>query len=118
VLDRWSTAGEIEQRCSVKSPRYWRINFNANINSAGTFAFDGSFTGLGLADFLTGKPNNYTQGGPNVIYMSQAYSGLYGQDTWKVTPRFTLTYGMRWEPYFPQILRNGTVYALAADDAD
>jgi hypothetical protein len=91
---------------------YWRINFNANINSAGTYSFDGSNTGLGLADFLTGKTNNYTQGGPNVIYMSQAYSGLYGQDTWKVTPRFTLTYGLRWEPYFPQILRNGTVYAF------
>jgi hypothetical protein len=27
---------------------------------------------------------------------SQNFS-LYGQDTWKVTPRFTLTYGLRWD---------------------
>ena len=28
--------------------------------------------------------------------LSQNFS-LYGQDTWKVTPRFTLTYGLRWD---------------------
>src|SRR6266567_4234865 len=22
---------------------------------------------------------------------------LYGQDTWRITPRFTLTYGLRWD---------------------
>jgi TonB dependent receptor len=28
--------------------------------------------------------------------LSQNFS-LYGQDTWKITPRFTLTYGLRWD---------------------
>jgi hypothetical protein len=36
--------------------------------------------------------NNY-QG--NAL-ISQNFS-LYGQDTWKLTPRFTLTYGLRWD---------------------
>ena len=29
-------------------------------------------------------------------------------DTWKVNQKLTLTYGLRWEPYFPQINRDGT----------
>jgi hypothetical protein len=28
--------------------------------------------------------------------LSQNFS-LYGQDTWKITPRFTMTYGLRWD---------------------
>ena len=26
----------------------------------------------------------------------------YGQDTLRVTPKFTLNYGLRWEVYFPE----------------
>ena len=42
--------------------------------------------------------------------MEQKYLGLYAQDTWRVGPRLTLNYGVRWEPFFPQQLVNGAVY--------
>lgn len=32
----------------------------------------------------------------NVSLLSRNYS-VYGQDTWKVTPRLTMTYGLRWD---------------------
>ena len=27
---------------------------------------------------------------------------FYGQDSWRVSPKFTMTYGLRWEIYFPE----------------
>ena len=91
------------------SGAHWRINFNAKGFSAGDFQFNSQETGLGLADFLAGKPSQLTQVAPNTVYMSQWYLGLYGADTWKVTPRLTLNYGLRWEPFFPQLVRNGVI---------
>ncbi|PYV74128.1 MAG: hypothetical protein DMG96_21070, partial [Acidobacteria bacterium] len=42
--------------------------------------------------------------------MKQSWAGLYGQDTWKVKPRLTMNYGLRWEPFLPQVSTNGKVF--------
>ena len=95
----------------------WRSESNGNVRSPGQFTIDGTVTGMGLADFLLGRmgTNALVQAAPNNLNMQQTYLGLYAQDTWRVGPRLTLNYGVRWEPYFPQQLRNGAVYQFDMD---
>jgi len=60
--------------------------------------------GLGMAGFLLGEVSQFTR------YISHVEDAgerqwryfFYGQDTWRVTPKLTLTYGLRWEIYRPQ----------------
>jgi hypothetical protein len=84
----------------------WRVIFNSAAFGQGIFTFDGSLTGLGLADFITGKLSRIMQAAPNTNLMRQWYGGVYGADTWQVTRRLTVTSGVRWEPFLPQVVTN------------
>src|SRR5262249_24551122 len=44
-------------------------------------------------------PSTFTQGTIYGFYTRQFYDSLYVQASWKVHPRLTLNYGVRWEPY-------------------
>jgi hypothetical protein len=88
---------------------YWDSNSNANIFSVGIFTFNGSRTGLGMADFLTGKLSSFREATPNTDYMRKWYTAFYVADTWRVNPRWTLNYGVRWEPDIPEKLTHGRI---------
>ncbi len=77
------------------------INYESGINATGLPTFNGSITGLSLADFLTGQAATWTQGNISYFYNRQNYVGLYAQDAWKVTSRLSVNIGVRWEPFFP-----------------
>jgi len=79
----------------------WQSNSNANTFTSGIFNITGSATGLSLADFMSGQIASFTQGAPNKTYPQEWYLGLYAQDSWKLRRGLTLSYGLRWEPYFP-----------------
>ncbi len=92
-----------------------RSNTNSNQISTPNFSFNGQETGLGLSDFFLGRLSSFTGGGPNGLYMREWYAAMYGQDTWKATPRVTVNYGLRWEPFLPQVSANGRVYNFNYD---
>ena len=94
---------------------FWKSLTQANVRSPGQFTFDGSITGLPLADFLSGRLQSLIQATPNSLDMQQVYLGLYAQDTWKVSNKATLNYGMRWEPGLAQQIRNGAIYNFSVD---
>lgn len=81
-----------------------------NIRSQGTFNFNGNQTGLPLADFLLGRVFEFRQAPPFTVDVKQKYFGAYAQDTWRIRPRVTLNYGVRWEPWFPQQHQQGQIY--------
>src|SRR5712691_8071317 len=79
-----------------------RTNVALGQNEPPSFNFTGATTGLGLADFLAGKPSDYNQGSSIDIFTRTNYISLYVQDTWQVKPRLTMSYGLRWAPILPQ----------------
>ena len=78
-----------------------KIETSNNRPTNGAFTFNGSNTGLGLADFMLGKMSSFLQGNSVYDYWSHNYFGLYGQDDWKPTANLTIDYGLRWEPFIP-----------------
>jgi len=60
--------------------------------------------GLSFATFLLGDVNQfqrYVSTSTNAAER-QKRTFFYGQDSWRVSNKFTMTYGVRWEIYFPE----------------
>ena len=83
------------------------MNFFSDLNAAGSMTFSGQITGLGMADFMVGQTSAgggtqaFNQGNRYGYTDRENYIGMYAQDSWKIRPRLTLSYGVRWEPYTP-----------------
>jgi hypothetical protein len=45
-----------------------------------------------------GADGQYVPSGPSYREVRQITYGFYGQDSWKIRPNLTLTYGLRWQP--------------------
>jgi hypothetical protein len=64
----------------------------------GNFNFTKDVTGLSMASFLLGYQHTFSQTSGNYSDSRENPMGLYGNDKWKLSPRLTLDYGLRWEP--------------------
>jgi outer membrane receptor protein involved in Fe transport len=72
------------------------------------FTFNGQFTQNAFADFLIGQPVRFTQGSVRINEIRSQTYNLFIQDDWKVHRDLSLTFGLRYEPFYP--------YYSAADE--
>jgi len=95
----------------------WFVNRYMPNNSGnpifGSYSFTGAFTGNAYADFLLGLPATVTREEPfpTQYNRSRDWAG-YAQDDFKVTPRLTLIYGLRYEYNGPAYARDGNMYSF------
>ncbi len=76
------------RRFNVHNPFY--------ANNSGSYSFGGSAfsTGDGGVDFLLGIPNTFGQGSGASIIAEAFLNYMFAQDSWKLTPTLTLSYGL------------------------
>ncbi|HLZ12084.1 MAG TPA: carboxypeptidase regulatory-like domain-containing protein [Candidatus Acidoferrum sp.] len=74
------------------------LNFDSGATS------DGGNGGLALATFLLGDVTSFQRFVSTSLNAAERQKRwfFYGQDSWRVSQKFTLTYGLRWEIYFPE----------------
>lgn len=79
---------------------FFHLAFNPEFpnNARGTYAFNGSYSGNALADFLFGYPSQGQVGlGEGAENAHTDWAHFYFQDGWLLTPRLKLDLGIRYE---------------------
>ena len=66
----------------------WQATVATNVNNP---------TGVGYASFLTGLPNVLALNQPTNAKLGYHSLGFYLQDSWRVTRKLTLDYGLRYD---------------------
>ena len=83
----------------------WRANGNFNFGNSqsgnpwenGQSLNIGNPTGFGYASFLFGQPDNFSLAQVTDTKLGGHAFALYAQDNWKVTPKLTIEYGLRYD---------------------
>ncbi len=87
------------------SSQNFRIYFLQPPNPRGSYSYSGTYTavtsvgntGSGIADFLVDQMNGNGLTNEPIDNIQNWYNSAYGEDTWKLSPRLTLTYGLRYD---------------------
>ena len=84
----------------------WRRDGNRFFDDCcvrGYFNFNGQYSGSALTDLLLGVPQN---AGLATRLKPSSYNdstSAFAQDTWRISPKLTINYGLRWEYTTPRI---------------
>ena len=89
-----------------KYPNYVLTNTNGTYNFATNMTETPSllnattnqgFHGFQFASFLLGGMSSNSQNAPIALSNNKSQTALFAQDTWKITRKLTLDYGVRWD---------------------
>ena len=116
-----NTFGFIDSVSYIHGRHTWKMgggvsayqnNTNYDYYVNGVFNINGSYSGNALADFLLGLPTTLTQypQAPSNI-RSKSYYGFL-QDEWRLTKRFTLNLGIRYEYNSPKEDTEGRTFSV------
>jgi len=73
-------------------------SWTINTDNSGTTSTGANGPGVALADFMMGYQSAFTQTSGNYSDSRENPLGFFAQDNWKMTPRLSLTLGVRYEP--------------------
>jgi hypothetical protein len=93
----------------------WFVNRYVTTNPAlfGNYSFSTRYTGAAYGDFLLGLPTSVTRLDPWPTQYNRWFDwAIFAQDDWRVTPRLTLNYGLRYEYNDPVRAKNGNIYSF------
>jgi hypothetical protein len=86
------------------------LQFRQRFIGSPRFTFNGARSGDPLADFMLGAFDNLrVDFGIRDTDVSTVAHAIYFQDEYRVKPNFTLTYGIRWEPFLPWKEKNDRI---------
>ncbi len=77
------------------------LNFSSVTTANPVNDSSGNFTGNGFASFLLGVADSADRQFAAMTKLRNFYVAPYFQDNTKITPRFTLNWGLRWDLAFP-----------------
>jgi Carboxypeptidase regulatory-like domain len=78
-----------------------KVDVNNLFQQPGLFTINANVTNNAFASFLTGYVQNFAQASGQFLNLRGHFYGIYAQDSWKLTRRLTLNYGVRYEPFLP-----------------
>jgi TonB dependent receptor len=90
--------------------RLQNLRVPSDQHRAGQLTFTSDITlgpnsgGLPVASYLLGEVNSFSRYVSSSLHAGerQTRTFTYAQDTWRMSPRLTVNYGLRWEIYNPQ----------------
>jgi Carboxypeptidase regulatory-like domain/TonB dependent receptor-like, beta-barrel len=111
-VNNWThIVGNHQIKFGVDLRRAYNLRVPSDAHRAGELKFNNDVTqgpggdgGIGMAGFLLGAVSQFNRyvSVSTDAYETQPRFFFYGKDTWRITPKLTLDYGLRWELFIPE----------------